>query len=187
MTLTAVLLTGGLSRRMGTDKATMAVAGKSAWIRQLALLRELRPEVLWLSARSRPVWCPPELEVILDTPPSRGPLSGLAAALHRLETSHLFVVAIDLPRLTPEMLSRLWSLAQPGCGVIPVNDGHYEPLCAVYPKAAAAVAEASLAANNLSLQNLATRLLDGNLLRMHTLTRGEQPLFHNMNTAADGL
>jgi molybdopterin-guanine dinucleotide biosynthesis protein A len=72
MTLTAVLFTGGLSRRMGVDKATMQIEGEPLWTRQLRILRELRPDSLWISARSRPEWCSPEIEVILDGPPSRG-------------------------------------------------------------------------------------------------------------------
>src|SRR5579864_2470571 len=112
-TLTAVLFVGGLSRRMGIDKATLEFAGEPLWARQLRQLRELKPDTLWISARSRPPWCPPEIEVILDDPPSRGPLSGLDAALRRLQTSHLLALAIDLPRINVELLRKLWCLAQP--------------------------------------------------------------------------
>ncbi len=46
VTITALLLTGGLSTRMGTDKATFVFEGKALWARQLKLLRELQPEAL---------------------------------------------------------------------------------------------------------------------------------------------
>ncbi|MBO0696335.1 MAG: NTP transferase domain-containing protein, partial [Verrucomicrobia bacterium] len=43
MNISAVLLAGGQSRRMGTDKATLPFRGKPLWQIQLGLLRELEP------------------------------------------------------------------------------------------------------------------------------------------------
>jgi molybdenum cofactor guanylyltransferase len=185
MTLTAALFTGGLSQRMGTDKATLTLAGEPLWARQMNLLRRLKPETLWISARTRPLWCPPEIDVVLDEPPSRGPLSGLTAALQRLETSHLLVLAVDLPQMSAPMLSRIWQLAQPGCGVIPINGESYEPLCAVYPRQALIVAREALAGSNWSLQHLTDILLRQNLLRTFVPEVSEALLFHNLNTPVD--
>ena len=42
-TLTAVLLAGGESRRMGADKATLICDGEPLWARQLATLKKLSP------------------------------------------------------------------------------------------------------------------------------------------------
>ena len=41
--LTAVLLAGGQSRRMGTDKATVEIDGVPLWRRQVGLLASLEP------------------------------------------------------------------------------------------------------------------------------------------------
>src|SRR6266851_3658974 len=141
MTLTALLLTGGLSSRMGRDKAVLQVDGEPLWCRQIALLRELQPEALWVSARTRPAWVPPNIEVVLDHPPSRGPLSGITAALVRMESTHLLALAIDLPCMTREHLLKLVGCIQPECGVIPRHHDHLEPLAAIYPKEAAALAQ----------------------------------------------
>ena len=182
MTLMAVLFTGGLSRRMGTDKATLAIAGEPLWARQLRVLRELQPDALGVSARVRPAWCPADVEVVLDAEPSRGPLSGLAAALHQMKTSHLLAMAVDLPRITVEPLRKLWSLAQPGCGVIPSRDEFLEPLCAIYPREAASAAKSALAGEDVSLHALSRMLLRDELLCAYALTNMEKPLFHNANS-----
>jgi len=78
MTLTALLLAGGRSSRMGFDKATLNIGGEPLWQRQLRVLCELSPATLWISARARPAWCPSEVEVVLDESPLNAPLSGLA-------------------------------------------------------------------------------------------------------------
>jgi molybdopterin-guanine dinucleotide biosynthesis protein A len=185
MTLSAVLIAGGLSRRMGADKATLLVAGKPLWQQQLQVLSGMRPVALWVSARRVLPWCPPGIEVVVDKTPSRGPLSGVAAALGRLLTSHLLVLAVDLPQMTTEHLLKLWSLSQPGIGVIPLNRGYYEPLCAIYPFEAAAAAAAALHSSDVSLQSFAQTLRRQSQTLVYKLTSEEQPLYLNMNTPSD--
>ena len=58
MTLSAVLLTGGGSHRMGVEKATIIFQGAPLWQRQISLLRELQPQEIFISARSERLWRP---------------------------------------------------------------------------------------------------------------------------------
>jgi molybdopterin-guanine dinucleotide biosynthesis protein A len=185
MTLTAMLLAGGRSWRMGRDKATLVFDGEPLWQRQLQELRKLTPTALWVSARTRPLWCPPELEIVLDEPPSRGPLSGLAAGLSRLQTSHLLVMAIDLPRVPVGHLRKLWSLAEPGKAVIPLNEDYFEPLCAVYPAEAAPLAEKALKTSDSSLQHLAREMFHKSRAQSYVLTPEERLLYLNLNRPSD--
>jgi molybdenum cofactor guanylyltransferase len=185
MTLTAMLMAGGLSSRMGTDKSLVTISGQPLWQRQLDVLQQVRPNKLWVSARSRPAWLPEALEIVFDAPPSRGPLSGLAPALAQLETSHLLVLAIDLPAITPALLRHLLSLSRPHVGVVPVSDNRYEPLCAVYPREAAATAAKALAQGDLSLQHLISKLELAGYMTRYSLSNSEQPMFRNVNTPAD--
>ncbi|MGH7953083.1 MAG: molybdenum cofactor guanylyltransferase [Limisphaerales bacterium] len=184
-TLTAVLFAGGESRRMGADKAELVWDGKPFWSRQLRTLGELNLQKIFISARTRPSWCPSQVEAVLDEPPSRGPLSGLVAALERIQTSHLLALAIDLPQMTPAHLKKLWSLAQPGVGVIPQNGKFFEPLCAVYSVETIGIAAKERAGSNVSLQSLARILAKRNDVRIYPLNKGEQTLYANVNTPAD--
>ncbi len=185
MTLTAVLVAGGLSRRMGVDKATLRAGDTTLWARQLGELRALEPEALCISARASPSWRPAGVGVVLDEPPSRGPLSGLAAALSRARTSHILALAVDLPRITTAHLLQILEMAAPGLGVIPLHEGWFEPLCAVYPVEAAEHCRRALDGQDFSLQTLARSLAGQNLIRPH-LTPPEARLFYfNANTPAD--
>jgi molybdopterin-guanine dinucleotide biosynthesis protein A len=185
MALTALLLTGGLSSRMARDKATLVVEGQPLWAWQLALLRELQPERIWVSARTVPSWAPADVQVVLDLPPSRGPLSGIVAALDRLPSSHLLTLAVDLPRMTSEHLRKLTALTRPGCGVIPRNQNHLEPLVAIYPKEAASTARGALESDDVSLQRFARGLLTQQLLTEYPLAAEEMALYLNANRPAD--
>ncbi len=134
MTFTAVLLAGGESRRMGKDKATIVFGGEPLWQRQIELLRGLRPERDFRFSAHGATWLPLDTELLLDDPPSRGPLSGLTRALERTQTSHLIALAVDMPFMTGEQLRALWGLAAIGCGVLPMIGNRAEPLAAIYPR-----------------------------------------------------
>ncbi|HTV43020.1 MAG TPA: molybdenum cofactor guanylyltransferase [Candidatus Sulfotelmatobacter sp.] len=181
-TLTAVLFAGGESRRMGTDKATLTLDGEPLWSRQIRILRELHPGKVMVSARNKPGWCPDEMDVALDEPPSRGPLSGLVAALEKIQTTHLLALAIDLPRMTSEHLRKLWALAEPGIGIVPQNDGLMEPLCAIYPAEAMNTAREALSWEDVSLRSLVRTLAAQKRIRFYSVPEFESLLYQNINT-----
>ena len=184
-TLTAVLFVGGESRRMGADKATLTIAGEPLWSSQLAKLRNLCPDKLLISARVRPTWSPVDIEVVLDEPPSQGPLSGITAALSHIRSTHLLALAIDLPGMTTEHLLELWQLARPGVGVIPQCGKYYEPLSTIYPATAVSIAESALAIGSLSLQSLIENLFERQEACIYPVNDDDRHLYRNMNSPDD--
>jgi molybdenum cofactor guanylyltransferase len=152
MTLSAVLLAGGESRRMGRDKATIVFRGEPLWQRQLALLRSLRPEKTYVSVREEPSWLPLETELLLDEPPFSGPLGGLTRAFASMQTSHLVVLAVDMPFMTILQMKALWNLAAIGRGVLPMVGARAEPLAAIYPREARGEFVAALKCNDACFQ-----------------------------------
>lgn len=185
MTLSAVLLAGGESRRMGRDKATIVCGGEPLWQRQIELLRGLQPEKIFVSARAEPSWLPLDTELLLDEPPSRGPLSGLTRALERMQTSHLVVLAVDMPFMSGEQLRALWSLAAIGRGVLPMIGKRAEPLAAIYPREARSDFSAALASDDFSLQRLARNLVTANLVQMFSVPEKDEHLYRSVNAPGD--
>src|SRR5436190_973763 len=185
MTLSAVLLAGGESRRMGRDKATIVFRGRPLWQRQLKILRDLGPEKIFVSARELPSWLPSDIELLLDEPPFRGPLSGLTRALASIQTSHLAVVAVDMTFMTSKQMQVLCRHATWGCGVVPVVEGRFEPLAAIYPREAAAHFSAALAGHDFSLQPLVRHLVRANKVRLVTVVEEERDFYRSVNDPTD--
>ncbi len=185
MTLTAVLLAGGESQRMGRDKAAMILRGQPLWQGQIELLRDLRPERIFVSVRKQPTWHPLETELLLDGPPSRGPLSGLTRALERMQTSHLVVLAVDMPFMTSEQMHFLCSLALAKRGVVPVIDGRAEPLAAIYPREAATDFAAALAGSDFSLQTLTRNLAQAGRIQMLDVPEEARGFYRSVNEPGD--
>lgn len=142
-----VILAGGSSTRMGRDKATVEVAGRSMaeWVTEA--LSRVCEEV---ASAGRPL---PGLESVPDPGlVGRGPLAGLVGAFHRFPGRALAVVAVDQPWVRVDTLARLGELAAEEA-VVPVDAGVRQTTCAIYPAALVEVAERELAGEG-SLQSL---------------------------------
>ena len=183
--LSAVLLAGGESRRMGRDKAILPFRGKALCQNQLELLCKLKPAEIFISARTDPKWRPHDVTFVADVPPSRGPLSGLAASMNRMSTSHLLALAIDMPFMTENYLRSICDAIEPGRGVVAKIDNRAEPLAAVYPREAEIGFRAALAGSDFSLQNVVGHLVTSGKLLEISVTEQERRLFRNVNNVSD--
>ena len=185
MNISAVLLAGGESRRMGKDKATFLVRAKPLWEIQLELLGKLEPTEIFVSARTDPVWRPADVQFVADDPPSRGALSGLAASLAQMRTKHLLALAVDMPFMTEKYLRFLCGQIEPGSGVLPKIDNRAEPLAAIYPQEALANVQSALSGEDFSLQTVTGRLVAAGKLQVMPVTSHDRRFFLNMNELPD--
>jgi molybdopterin-guanine dinucleotide biosynthesis protein A len=180
-----VLIAGGESRRMGTDKTTFVFRGKPLWQVQLETLQKLRPKEIFVSARIDPPWRNEDVFFVADIPPSRGPLSGLAASMNGMSTSHLLALAIDMPWMSNKYLEFLYAQIELGRGVLPKIGDRAEPLAAIYPREAAIETAKALAGTDFSLQSLVCDLVAVGKLRAIPVAQEEEKLFRNINELAD--
>jgi molybdenum cofactor guanylyltransferase len=170
---------------MGRDKATLPFRGKALWQNQLELLRKLKPAEIFISARTDPKWRPYDVIFVADASPSRGPLSGLAAALDRTTTSHLLALAIDMPWMSNKYLEFLCAQVEPGRGVLPKIGDRAEPLAAIYPRKALGEFRDALMGTDFSLQTLIRHQVESGNLHEIPVTDRERRFFLNVNEVSD--
>ena len=129
------LLAGGLSSRMGRDKALLELGGET-FIERIAGALHPHVRAIRIVGRAGEWRGIPGIE---DLRPGLGPLAGIETALAHTPQGAAFLVACDLPLASGELLAliaRRASLA-PRSIVVPADaDGRVAPLCGVYPKAA---------------------------------------------------
>ena len=183
--LSAVLLAGGESRRMGRDKATLSINGEPLWHHQLELLRAANPVEVLISARADPVWRPPDSVFVQDRSPSRGPLSGIAAALTAMRGTHLLALAIDMPSMARSHLIGLCGLIRPDCGVIPRIGSRAEPLAAIYPRKCLMNVIDALSGDDHSLQHFTRRAIGAGMLRAVPVSKDEEQFYRNLNNSLE--
>jgi len=181
LSLSAALLVGGHSTRMGQDKALLTWHGRPLWQHQLEILRALAPASLYVVGRAERLRLPPGIDPVADAIPEAGPLAGLVAVLRRLCTTHLLLLGVDLPHMTRAWLQDLWQSCAPDCGVVPLTD-RYEPLAAVYPKAIGSLAAALLQRGERRMHVLVKEGIERGLLKAVPVRPEDRSLLINANT-----
>lgn len=185
LAFSGLVLAGGRSRRMGTDKALLEHEGQPLWRRQHALLRAAGASEVLISARDDQAWSA-GLPVVHDATPDCGPLSGIIAGLRAARTDHLLVVAVDLPRLPLAWLHALIAAAGHAHGAVGRwPEGKFEPLAALYPRTLLAPFADALAAGRLSLQPLAAAAAQRGDLRIIALEASRRRDLANWNEPTD--
>lgn len=133
----AVILAGGRNTRMaGRNKAFLEVGGRTILDRLIAILKPLFGEIL-LVTREPELYRDYPVRVVQDIHAARASLTGIHAGLTYATTAFAFVVPCDLPFLRPALIQTLLSQIEiePEVDVVvPLIDGYYEPLCAIYSK-----------------------------------------------------
>lgn len=136
-----LLLVGGKSSRMGTDKSEMIFRdGLTQRERGIKLLENICDEVFISVAEGEGD------RIIADSFGNIGPLGAIASAQKHSPEATWFILACDLPLLETTHLEALKSTHQPDSNATyfsSATDGFPEPLCAIWsPSSARFVAEA---------------------------------------------
>jgi molybdenum cofactor guanylyltransferase len=180
--LTAFVLAGGRSSRMGTDKAFLLLEGQTLVERALELARSLTEDVRIVGARDKFAAFAPVVE---DQYAERGPLGGIHAALSSTSSDFNLMLAVDLPFLQARFLHYLADEARAANAVVtvPKAAGGLQPLCAVYRREFGLVAEQALSAGRNKIDTLFARVAV-RIIEEGELVRFAFPatMFDNLNT-----
>jgi molybdenum cofactor guanylyltransferase len=182
-TLTAFVLAGGRSSRMGHDKAFLDFHGESLLTRALQLAQSVTADVAIVGPSSKFATFG---RVVEDTFRNQGPLGGIHAALKNSTADLNLILAVDMPFVSPKFLAYLVDRARSvnALVTIPRNNEGWQPLCAIYQRAFAAKAEAALQAG----ENKIDRLFQGSdmsIITAEELKRFPGNQFRNLNTPDD--
>ncbi len=183
--VTAFVLAGGKSVRMGEDKAFLRLGDCTLLAHALDLARAAAGNARIVGSSGKFAAFGPVVE---DVYPEHGPLGGIHAALAQTATDLNLMVAVDLPFVRLSFLNYLISQARETAAVVvvPRACGGLQPLCAVYRRGFAEVAERSLCAGKNKIDGLfaevQTRVIEREELRQNGFV---EDMFRNLNTKED--
>jgi molybdopterin-guanine dinucleotide biosynthesis protein A len=152
---TAIVMAGGDSSRMGTDKANVTLGEKTLLQSVIATMQQLFPQVI-VSVRQPRAGI--DLPQVCDEQADGGPLAGLVASLGQITTPWAFMVACDMPFVVPEVVELLAGYRLQHQAVVPVVHGHPQPLAAFYAASCLAPLRASFAAEQKGLRSVLKQL-----------------------------
>ncbi|WP_460760533.1 molybdenum cofactor guanylyltransferase [Niabella terrae] len=191
MHISGLVLCGGFSSRMGTDKALLeSTGGKWAEIAAGKLSELQLPVKYSVHAGQHRQFTRlfPQRELIVDDPQLdvKGPLLGILSAYQQDPGKDLFVLACDLPLMVTPLLKELLRLyqEQPAAAYFFTNEGHAEPLCAIYTSQGLQKIQDMVGAGTLKKFSM-KYALEQLHVRTIPLNEADKKYFKNFNAHAD--
>jgi molybdopterin-guanine dinucleotide biosynthesis protein A len=181
--LTAFILAGGKSTRMGADKAFIELDGRTLLVRALELARSVTPDVHIVGD---PAKFATFASVVEDIFPNCGPLGGIHAALRSSQTELNLILAVDIPFVSAALLRYLIDRARQSASAavtVAHSGGNCQPLCAIYRRNFADAAENSLRAGHYKIDKLFEATSTQTITEEKLKAAGFPPtVFRNLNT-----
>lgn len=151
--VSAVILAGGKSLRMGCDKGQMCFKRKPMLDYSLEVVSKVTEDVLISSSNS--LHNRPGCRMVEDVYPNCGPASGIHAALTSAKHPWLWVVSADMPFLSINIFDQMFIRRKSHGAVVPRwNDGKMEPLCALYHRSSLGVIDKALSSGVYKMQTI---------------------------------
>ena len=131
------VLTGGKSKRMGRDKASLRIGDRSLLEVQLDKLRAAGIRELMVScAKGKRPEVPADVKVVEDLVPDKGPLVAIASVLNAMVTEWCVILSVDAIGVSPETIKKLMDAAVISSAdiVILASTAGLQPLIGAYKK-----------------------------------------------------
>ena len=154
MDVSAIVLAGGMSRRLGRNKAIEPIDGQPLITRVIGRLSHLTQQTVVVvndDERVSVLPLPDSAKVAVDGYPGKGSLGGIFTGLSAAQADWAIVVACDMPFLNLDLFRHMLSLREGTDAVVPVLEGRPEPTHALYSKACLPHIEDKLKADDLKI------------------------------------
>ena len=152
--VSGVVLAGGMSRRLGRNKALEPIGGQPLICRVTERLAQVAEELVVVvneAERATVLPLPPGAKVTVDRYPGKGSLGGLFTGLSAAAQPWAVMVACDMPFLSVALLRHMLSLREGHDAVVPVVEERPEPLHALYSARCLPFMERRLQADDLKI------------------------------------
>jgi molybdopterin-guanine dinucleotide biosynthesis protein A len=148
VSVSAAVMAGGRSRRMGQDKAWLDVGDGRAIVRRVVdVLADVADEVLIVANDGR--YGTLGVRVVPDRFPEGGVLGGIATGVGAATHDRVLIAACDMPFLEPAVFRLLVARCADVDVVMPKVGDDFETLHALYTKACLPAMERALAAGKM--------------------------------------
>lgn len=184
MDISCAILSGGKSRRMGRDKATLPIGSTTLLGRTLTIAREIFADVAVVSSLHASLDGLPA-RIIHDALPMPGSLTGIASALLVAETPYVFILGCDMPFLTAASIRHVLNNVRGEQITVPRTEGGFEPLHAVYHRSCLSYMLTCIQRNHMKIERLYPFYTIRALPAHPAFLNGDTSVFTNVNTRQD--
>jgi molybdopterin-guanine dinucleotide biosynthesis protein A len=131
--ITGIILAGGKSSRMGTDKGFLLLNDKPFVQYSIDALKPLVSNIIIVSDDSK--YDELGLKRVNDITKNAGPVAGICSGLNASSTEHNLILSCDIPLINPAILQKLIESIDANSQIIQIeSQGKSMPLIAIYKK-----------------------------------------------------
>ncbi|MEM1393712.1 MAG: molybdenum cofactor guanylyltransferase [Cyanobacteria bacterium P01_H01_bin.150] len=140
LSIAALILAGGKSSRMGTDKALVNYKGKPMLQRVYQVAAACTEQVYILTSWAERYQniLPSDCNYLIETQPGKGPVNAFSEGLEQISTDWILLLACDLPLLDLEIIqiwiNKLSQIPASTLALVPQRSDVWEPMCGFYRK-----------------------------------------------------
>ena len=178
--ITGIILAGGKSSRMGSDKGIVNLNGKKFIEHILAAVLPNVIEVLIIANNDN--YNNLGYKVIKDKIKDCGPLGGIYTGLMNSKTENNIVVSCDIPFINSDLIKYIIENTSNADITVPVYKGNIEPLCAVYTKRTSDQIYNLIMNKDLKIQNILKYFITKEIFITKMQKFYTDKLFVNINT-----
>jgi molybdopterin-guanine dinucleotide biosynthesis protein A len=156
MNISAIILAGGKSSRMGSDKGLLELNGKKMIQHVIEIIQKITDDIIIVSNSSG--YEQFTFPVFKDIEKDKGPLGGIHTGLMKSSRDINIVVSCDAPFVSNSTLTQLLEASIGYDITIPSYQGRLYPLIGIYNKACLPVIKRSIETNNLRVRSIFDQL-----------------------------
>ncbi len=151
--ITIAILAGGKSSRFGANKAIAKIGNKTFISTIIETAKKVSSNIKIVSSDDN-TYQQLGVELIPDILPGAGPLGGLLSVIKAGSGGRIFLLACDMPCVSPELITFMTEIPTWAPAVIPVHQHKFEPLHAIYHSSLEITIEYLLKAGKKSMRTL---------------------------------
>ncbi len=179
--ITGIVLAGGKSRRMGTEKGLLKFGGKRLIEHAVEVLEKVCDHII--ISENADTYDFLGYDVFADIIPNSGPMGGIYTGLMNSKTELNLVLSCDMPFISVELLNHLIDHNEGYDAVVPWHGGRkFEPMCALYNKSSLPVLKQLIQDENYIIPDAYLKLKTHKLLISSDLDFFNTHLFDNLNS-----
>ncbi len=182
MELTAIILAGGKSTRMGTDKALIKIGDKSLLEIAIDICKPVCTSIIISS--NNPEHGKFGYPVVADEIKDCGSIGGIYSCLKKSETGWNFIISVDTPFVTSDFILFLTTQTENYDVIVPFHFQGKEPLIALYNKNCLSVIEKQMSLHQFKIHHLIT-LMNTKYSDAREWVAKTPLLFKNLNRPED--
>lgn len=182
MQITGVILSGGQSTRMGTDKALIQINGKTLLENAIEICKSICNDIIISSNYQDHEKF--GYKVVPDEIENCGPMGGIFSSLKESNTHWNFVISVDAAYVEPDFVKFIISEIGSFDAIVPAHNEGKEPLISLYNKNGLPKMLYHLESGNFKMHNLLSTL-STKFVNSQNWVEKFPKIFFNLNRPSD--